>query len=404
MAKKLARKGANTRRIPARKPAAGGKAAEARAAKPTKRCEKREAGKASTCDTLSKPEIKKIQELIKSKSPDDITQAMVILGGSGKIAAEHDGLFTEAIKKKLARMANTWLHDNSESRRWFRVYQSVVVRPAFLKTWQCTRRAKKPFIDLVSVAAGAFTMGSSEAVRKAMQLLGKPRYRDDEKSVSVCITKPFAISRTVVTQGQWRAVMGTEPWRNQRQGAFGGASHDKIPAIYVSWDDAVLFCQTLTELERETGRLQTTQSYRLPTEAEWEYACRAGTSTTYSFGDEPAGLGQYAWYRANSGLKVHAVAQREPNPWGLFDMNGNVCEWCVDLYDEALAGGSNPAGPAERLSQSMRGDRRRHRAIYRVHRGGHWGSDVSCCRSGSRGFDAPDCRDDFKGFRVVLAE
>jgi formylglycine-generating enzyme required for sulfatase activity len=158
--------------------------------------------------------------------------------------------------------------------------------------------------------------------------------------------------------------------------------------VHVNWDDAVLFCETLTGLERETGRLTASQSYRLPTEAEWEYACRAGTTTAYSFGDDPEQLAEYGWFDENSDYKLHPVAQKKPNPWGLFDMHGNVFEWCADWYDATLAGGDDPVGPAAGSS--------------RVNRGGYWYYGASYCRSAFRHLDGPWLRYDRYAFRVVV--
>jgi len=194
------------------------------------------------------------------------------------------------------------------------------------------------------------------------------------------------MGRTVVTQRQWRDVMGTEPWLSE--GLDEDECGDDCPAVYVSWDDAVLFCQTLTELERETGRLTGTQTYRLPTEAEWEYACRAGTTTTYSLGDNPDLLGDYGWYDGNSGERLHWVAAKNPNPWGLFDMHGNVWEWCADWSAATLAGGDDPVGPSA--------------GSYRVYRGGNWFFVASYCRSAYRYNYDPWCRLAVYGFRVVV--
>src|SRR5213075_1862730 len=109
----------------------------------------------------------------------------------------------------------------------------------------------------------------------------------------------------------------------------------------VSWRSAVEFCRLLTEQERKAGRLPPGWEYRLPTEAQWEYACRAGTQTTYSFGDDESRLADFAWYMENSHL-THEVGQKLPNAWGLHDMHGNVCEWCSDWYQDLLGGRTDP--------------------------------------------------------------
>jgi formylglycine-generating enzyme required for sulfatase activity len=193
---------------------------------------------------------------------------------------------------------------------------------------------------------------------------------------------------TVITQRHWRAVMGREPWRYE--GLEKNQIGDDFPAVYVSWDDAVLFCEELTGIERKTGRLTASQSYRLPTEAEWEYACRAGTTTAYSFGNDPEQLGKYGWFGGffgNSDDKMHPVAQKKPNPWGLFDMHGNVWEWCDDWYYPTLGGGDDPVGLCGGEG--------------RVNRGGA-GREASFCRSASRGKNDPWFRSVGIGFRVVL--
>ena len=154
-------------------------------------------------------------------------------------------------------------------------------------------------------------------------LLGSP-----ETQHPVTISKAFYMQTTEVTQGQWTAVMGTEPWKGQEYSKYvkEGANY---PVTFVSWDEAVVFCKKLSEKESKT--------YRLPTEAEWEYACRAGTKTAWSFGDDEKVLGDYAWYDENTrdiGEKyAHQVGLKKPNAFGLYDMHGNVFEWCHDYFE-----------------------------------------------------------------------
>ena len=181
---------------------------------------------------------------------------------------------------------------------------------------------------LVPIPAGEFLMGSPET---------EPGRRDNEVQHQVTLTKPFLLGVHEVTQGQWQAVMGTTPWKGKEFVKEG----DDYPATYVSWHDAVEFCRKLSEKEG--------LEYRLPTEAEWEYACRAGTTTAYSFGDDASELGEYAWYRENArnvGQKyAHTVGQKKPNPWGLYDMHGNVWEWCSDWYGDYPSGSvTDPQG------------------------------------------------------------
>ncbi|MCX7404873.1 MAG: formylglycine-generating enzyme family protein, partial [Planctomycetia bacterium] len=160
---------------------------------------------------------------------------------------------------------------------------------------------------LIDIPAGKFTMG--------------------EGAVAVTLTKPFWLGKTEVPQGQWQAVMGTEPWKGYEEIKIG----KDFAASYVDWNDATAFCQKLTDLERKAGKLKANEEYRLPTEAEWEYACRAGTTTAYSFGDDKKQLGNYGWFQGNA-LRIgenyaHPVSRKQPNPWGLYDMHGNVYEW-----------------------------------------------------------------------------
>lgn len=235
-------------------------------------------------------------------------------------------------------------------------------------------------MKLVSIPAGGFTMGSP-ATEKGRGT--------DEAQQRVSITRPFLIGRTVVTKGQWKAVMKTEPWKGQRCVVDG----DDAPAVYVDWHDAVAFCRKLTVQERAGGWLEKGEHYRLPTEAEWEYACRAGTKTAWSFGADPRKLDDHAWYYGNTGDRkeayAHLVGRKKPNPWGLCDMHGNVYEWCSDWYKSALGGGDDPQGPSTGTTKVLRG--------------GGWGYDPARCRSADRNKNDPSFTDFSGGFRVVLA-
>jgi len=165
------------------------------------------------------------------------------------------------------------------------------------------------------------------------------------------------------------------------------------PVEQVSWDDAVAYCVALTERERAAGRIAPNTTYRLPTEAEWEYACRAWTSTRFSHGDDPGyhELSEYAWHWHNSGLTTQPVGQKLPNPWGLHDLHGNVWEWCQDGWSEHLPGGTvvDPWTPATGPD--------------RVLRGGGWSYEPKNCRSASRSRAASGDRFHGFGFRIVLA-
>ena len=237
-------------------------------------------------------------------------------------------------------------------------------------------------MELIEIPAGKFTMGSPAGE--------KNRNENWEAQVTVTLTKPFELGKYEVTQGQWKSVMGTEPWDGQD---YVQADKD-CPATYVDWNDATEFCQKLTEIERKAGKLKADEAYRLPTEAEWEYACRAGTETAYSFGDYESKLGEYAWFVPNTIVVgeqyAHKVGLKKPNPWGLHDMHGNVFEWCSDWYCEDLSGGTDPTGP------KVGSDR--------VVRGGGWRCNPGSCRSAHRLFNDPSNRFFALGFRVARSQ
>src|SRR5262249_32428411 len=155
------------------------------------------------------------------------------------------------------------------------------------------------------------------------------------------ISQPFYLGKYAVTQEQWEKVMGTNP------SYFTGDSNR--PVEQVSWEDVQYFIWRLTA--KEDGA-----SYRLPTEAEWEYACRDGSTASYCFGDDPSELGEYAWYKENAGGQPHPVGRLKPNAWGLYDMHGNVFEWVQDWYGEyAPESVTDPRGPTLGSSRVVRG-------------------------------------------------
>ena len=177
-----------------------------------------------------------------------------------------------------------------------------------------------------------------------------------------------------VTQAQWETVMGNNPsW-------FKGANR---PVEQVSWNDAQAFLKKLNAASVQ---------FRLPSEAEWEYAARAGTQTAYAFGDDPNQLGKYAWFDDNSGNETHSVGQKKPNGFGLYDMHGNVWEWVADTWHDNYTGAPNDGSIWGKL-----GDKKA-----KVLRGGSWGYDPYYCRSANRNGDAPDNRNYNVGARVVV--
>ena len=219
-------------------------------------------------------------------------------------------------------------------------------------------------LELVKVEAGTFAMGARDGENG-----------DDEHEHWVTLTNDFYIGSTEVTQAQYQAVMGNNP---------SGFKGDDLPVEQVSWGDTMAFCAKLNDM----GKAPKGWKFTLPTEAQWEYAARGGKKSNdhkYSGGDN---LGDVAWYSENADKKTHPVARKRPNELGLYDMSGNVWEWCLDFYEVGYA--SDP----EFLTDN--------RGSYRVNRGGSWYYFAKSCRSAVRDCDVPGFHDDDVGFRVVL--
>jgi formylglycine-generating enzyme required for sulfatase activity len=221
-------------------------------------------------------------------------------------------------------------------------------------------------MEFVTIPAGEFEMGSPSDEQG--------RYSYEGPVHHVNLEKAFHMGRYEVTQKQWRAIMGDNP------SYFKG--DDNLPVEWVSWDDVQEFIMKLNEKEG-------TDKYRLPSEAEWEYAARAGTTTGYSFGDSESKLGDYAWYYENSGSKTHPVGQKKPNSWGLYDMHGNVWEWVQDSWHDSYDG-----APADGSAWERDG-------AFRVFRGGCWGYFAGDWRSAHRGCSGPRFRGHVLGFRIL---
>lgn len=199
----------------------------------------------------------------------------------------------------------------------------------------------------------------------------------------VTLTEDFWLGRYEVTQGEYAALMSNNPSH------FEGQNNN--PVEKVKFPDAVAYCAALSRREKEAGRLQDPEVYRLPTEAEWEYACRAGTTNLYSFGDDVALADQFAWILDNSEGTTHPIGQKKPNAWGLYDMHGNVWEWCNDWYAPTPTNDVvNPVGP--RASK------------FKVFKGGSWNHNVEFARPSSRFMMETNGGTAFVGFRVALGK
>lgn len=223
-------------------------------------------------------------------------------------------------------------------------------------------------MKLVLIHPGSFTMGSP---------VGEVGRKENETPHEVTISKSYYLGIYEVTQGEYEKVMGKNPSRNKGV---------RLPVEEVTWLDADTFCSKLSEMpdEKSAGR-----QYRLPTEAEWEYACRAKNRTAFSFADSAEWLEEFAWSCQKEG-NIHPVGEKKPNSWGLYDMHGNVWEWCEDWFgDYPIDDVTDPEGPS---SGSLV-----------VFRGGAWDTSAAYCRAAYRGRLDPLVLSDSHGFRVALS-
>jgi formylglycine-generating enzyme required for sulfatase activity len=230
-------------------------------------------------------------------------------------------------------------------------------------------------VNLVWINAGSFTMGSPSTEQD--------RNSNEGPQTQVTISRGYFMDKYETTQEEYQALMGINP-------SLHKSPH--YPVEGVTWFDATNYCGKLTARERAAGRLPEGYSYRLPTEAEWEYACRAGTTTRFSYGDDLnyAQLADYANFSNGGSLYLGPVGMLRPNAWGLYDMYGNVCEWCLDWY------GFYPGGSVTDPQGTSYG-------LYRVHRGGGYDYNGKSCRSAFRYYAEPNDYSWNKGFRPVLA-
>jgi formylglycine-generating enzyme required for sulfatase activity len=248
---------------------------------------------------------------------------------------------------------------------------------------------------------GTFTMGEGDAASQKSK-----RGLAAREAVEVTLTKSFELGVYEVTQEQYKNVMGSYAgrWLFPKPGKSSRFKGPHYPMGGVAWSAAVEFCRRLSAREKSANYV-----YRLPTEAEWEYACRAGTTTQYSFGDSDSELGDYAWYEANTAIingvsttfTAHPVGRKKPNAWGLYDMHGNIQEHCQDWHRLALVDGKlvSPAGAATQ-KVSMIDPTGPSSGSHHVTRGGNYGVPPDFCRSASHSLSFGR-REDSQGFRVL---
>jgi len=283
-----------------------------------------------------------------------------------------------------------------QSRGWVVLWGALFValwrlgrsaEPVFEEEFPAITRPRRvrdgPFV-MMGLPGGSFWMGSPDTDSMA---------DDNEKPPHQVTVSGFRIAVTPVAAAVYHEVM---------QGEAPPQAQGQLPAVDVSWYDAVQFCNKLSQREgyrpcyrQKFGRWVCdwrADGYRLPTEAEWEYACRAGTTTRYSFGDNPERLGRYAWFGEEFSGQAYEVAQKLPNPWGLYDIHGNVWEWCWDWYESYTAKPArNPHNPEKFISNTR----------WRVVRGGSFGNSPAFLRSARRTDFRPEFRGSNIGFRCV---
>lgn len=225
-------------------------------------------------------------------------------------------------------------------------------------------------LPMIWVEPGSFVMGSPPDEPR--------RDKSEGPQTHVTLTRGFWLGKTEVTQAAYEAIAGSNPSRFHEAGP-------NAPVERVSWNEAIDFCEKLTKRERAAGRLPTGYAYTLPTEAQWEFAYRAGSTAAY-----PTPPDQSAWHDANSGGTTRPVAQLQPNAWGFHDLGGNVLEWCLDWY------GPYPGGKTVDFAGPSRGH-------FRMARGGSWRTGADILRSAARAGGSPDRQDYTLGFRIALA-
>jgi formylglycine-generating enzyme required for sulfatase activity len=289
--------------------------------------------------------------------------------------AAADGIFIEEGMLPFANVAATVLQRLGGNYR--QLAERLAEKSAYPK-----RITNSLGMEFVYIPPGEFMMGSP---------IDEPGHMKNEIQHKVRLKKGFYMQIMQVTKGQWKQFVAENPnYKGSGENirgcrGMGEVEHfsqaDTHPVVCVSWNESQAFIRWLNQREK-------TDRYRLPTEAEWEYACRSGSETAYCFGDDENLLSEYAWYLANSGQKTHSVGQKKPNAWGLYDMHGNVWEWCLDRYAGYSSDDvTDPAGP--------------DKGSIKVVRGGSWLYGASLCRSAYRSIARPGYRDYYSGFRIL---
>ena len=230
-------------------------------------------------------------------------------------------------------------------------------------------------MDMAWIPAGKFIMGSPRS-ENGHQL-------GEETMHQVIISRGFWMGTLEVTQEQYQKLMGENPsfWN----------SDPKMAVNKVDWHQAMEFCEILTDQEQNYGKIPKSWKFILPTESQWEYACRAGSTTVFHYGNERETLSQYAWFSENSQQRVKPVGLKKPNKWGLYDIHGNVGEWCFDWYGKKYP----PDGSVDPITQKA--------SDFKVFRGGTYADPADRCRAAYRNRNTPETQNPWIGFRVILS-